>query len=296
MKEAFIEKQFRGSTWELIDACNGIIDEYQEAGYKLTLRQLYYQLVARAVLDENSMRAYNRVKTTLSDARLAGYVDWEAIEDRTRNLETFPSWASPAEIVGVAAKQYREDIWLNQPYHIEVWVEKEALAGVIAQACTKYRVGHLSCRGYMSQSEQYAAAQRFYEINQNQGKHCVVIHLGDHDPSGMDMTRDNQERLGLLSYHSDCVDVHRIALNMNQIDELQPPPNPAKFTDSRCEGYVAKYGYSSWELDALEPTYLNRIINEKIETFIDSDAMQEALEQEKHNRAILKDVVDNLKL
>jgi hypothetical protein len=101
----------------------------------------------------------------------------------------------------------------------------------------------------------------------NDSQRTVILHLGDHDPSGIDMTRDILERLqGFLGYHgcADSLTLYRIALNMDQVEEHNPPPNPAKLTDSRCAGYMDQYGDESWELDALRPDVLIELIRTKI--------------------------------
>lgn len=95
-----------------------------------------------------------------------------------------------------------------------------------------------------------------------------MIYFGDHDPSGIDMTRDVLERLSLFSDITP-IEVHRIALNMDQVEELNPPENPAKLTDSRASSYVAKFGDSSWELDAVEPAELARLVEAKVLEFRD---------------------------
>lgn len=176
----YVSKNFSSSSLEIIEVANRIIEEYQEDGYSLTLRQLYYQFVARDILP-NSMQSYKRLGSIINDARLAGLVSWTAIEDRTRNLVSSPHWESPAEILRAAASQYKEDLWATQPYRPEVWIEKEALVGVVAGICEELRVPYFACRGYTSQSEAWAAAQRFKEYSENR-QVPIVLHLGDHRP------------------------------------------------------------------------------------------------------------------
>jgi len=275
----YVSKKFSSSSLEIIEYANRIIDEYNDEGYKLTLRQLYYQFVARDILP-NSMRSYKRLGSIINDARLAGMVSWTAIEDRTRNLQSLSTWNTPADILKSAAHSYREDLWETQAYRPEVWIEKEALSGVVSGICEEYRVPYFACRGYTSQSEQWAAAMRFKKYRDN-GQVPVVLHLGDHDPSGIDMTRDNRDRLRLLS--GDDVEVHRLALNYNQIEQYNPPPNPAKLTDSRAEGYVSEFGHSSWELDALEPRIITNLIEHQITMLLLHDEWDKAYEREEKN-------------
>jgi hypothetical protein len=192
MKEKFQDRKFKLDSLALIERSNGIIAEYMADGYMLTLRQLYYQLVSRDVIP-NEQREYNRLGGIINDARLAGLVDWDAIEDRTRNLQSLSHWSTPDELVDLAATQYRIDKWSRengQKYRPEVWVEKDALIGVLERACNELDVPYFSCRGYTSQSELYGASKRMLWAIENHQTPCV-IHLGDHDPSGKDMTRDS---------------------------------------------------------------------------------------------------------
>lgn len=262
--ELFIEKKFQRKTLAIIATADEIIREYRAQGFILTLRQLYYQFVARDLLT-NTEQSYNRLGSIVNDARLAGLLDWDAIEDRTRNLDKNLHLDSPAHAVNVIRDQYGIDMWENQDVRCEVWIEKEALAGVIEAVCRELDCPFFACRGYVSQSEQWRAGVRF-----RRDQTTVVIHLGDHDPSGIDMTRDNLDRLRMFAgYHQ--VIVNRIALNMDQIDEYNPPPNPAKQTDSRFDEYSRLYGDESWELDALEPSVITELIRTEVDKHRDPD-------------------------
>lgn len=284
-REAFVLKNFGGEALSVIAQANAIIAEYQRQGFVLTLRQLYYQFVARGYIP-NTVQSYKRLGSIVNDGRLSGRIDWEAIEDRTRGIERLSTWTGAHDIVSACAHQYRSDLWKDQPYYVEVWVEKEALAGVFEQVCNRLRVPYLACRGYASQSELYRAAKRF-DAAHDDGRSTVVLHFGDHDPSGIDMTRDNRERLELLSRAS--VDVRRLALNMEQVEEYNPPPNPAKTTDSRASGYIREFGYESWELDALEPATLSALVESAVEDIIDRDAWERDAAEESQERAALDD-------
>lgn len=260
--EYFVGKEFRSETLDTINLANDIIVEYDALGFSLTLRQLYYQFVARGII-ANKQTEYKRLGSIINDARLAGMIDWDSIEDRTRFLRTHSSWSDPGSIIRSAADSYALNPWDDQTFYPEVWVEKDALVGVIEPACNRYRVPFFACRGYISQSEQWRAGKRYQEAMES-GKIPLVIHLGDHDPSGIDMTRDNAERLSMFA----CADieVRRIALNWDQVEAYKPPPNPAKETDSRSGGYIRQFGNASWELDALEPRVIDRLIRHEIES------------------------------
>lgn len=130
------------------------------------------------------------------------------------------------------------------------------------------------------------AAKRF----QRTKRRNIILHLGDHDPSGIDMTRDIQERLNLFDAD---VNVERIALQMEQVEELKLPPNPAKLTDSRCGDYIRRFGDSSWELDALTPQYIDALIEKHIKEFVDVDKFNEVARKEESQKDELNLIKDN---
>ena len=281
------EINFRQSSLDLIKLVNQVIQEYQAQGYELTLRQAYYQLVARGYIPNNE-RSYKNIGNLINDGRLAGLIDWYAITDRTRNLRGNSHWDTPAEVIESAKYSYRLDKWEGQPNYVEVWVEKDALVDVVGQACRPLDVPFFSCRGYTSQSEMWAAAQRF--IRRDDREQRIIIHLGDHDPSGIDMTRDIQERLEMFGAD---VMVKRVALTMEQVDFYTPPPNPAKLTDSRCWGYIQKFGNESWELDALEPKVITDLITEQVTMYRDDTLYQQVCDQERREKRELQLLCDN---
>ena len=290
MREQFIDRTFSRSSQAMIDTANGIIAEYLAQGFTLTLRQLWYQFVARGIL-KNKFRNYKRLGSVISDARLAGEIDWRAIEDRTRELVSVNHWDDPPHLLKACADQYRLDKWRGQLTRVEVWIEKEALVGVIEQVCADLDIAYFACRGYVSQSEQYAAGKRFEQYILDDAQNVVVLHLGDHDPSGIDMTRDTFDRLSMFTGRD--IEVRRIALNMDQVETYSPPPNYAKVTDSRYKAYVDKYGEDSWELDALEPRVVVDLIRDNVEPYIDRELWEEVVAEEERGTTYLRAAKDN---
>ena len=264
MKQKFVERVFSRENAEKISVVNGILEEYRKMGFRLSLRQLYYQLVARDYI-ENSQRSYKNIGSLVSNARQAGLIDWDMIEDRGRETVFSPHWDSPAEIVEAAARQFRIDKWKDQIWHIEVMVEKDALSGVLEPVCRELDIRITANKGYSSSSTMYEIGQRLKDKCLLEGKLICVVYLGDHDPSGIDMTRDIEERLSLYSNLKDgMIEVERIALNYDQVELWQPPENPAKESDSRFESYRDRFGESSWELDAIEPRRLASLVREEV--------------------------------
>lgn len=301
MYRQFKEIAFKRSTLAVIEQANEIIEEYEAQGFILTLRQLYYQFVAKALI-ENSERSYKNLGAIVADARIAGLMSWTAIEDRGRNCTVYGFEEDEQEVVSGLEYGLSYDFWARQENYVEIWVEKEALFSVIERTAQKWHVPHMACKGYLSVSEAYRAGQRFAEKAAD-GKNCFLLHLGDHDPSGIDMTRDNGARLDLFAGDG-IVEVRRVALNMPQVEAHKPPPNPAKITDSRAEEYIRRFGTKSWELDALKPQVIDKLLTKEISQLIDLDVWKETREEQDGKRFYLgevysrwdeiKELIDNL--
>lgn len=286
----YIEKRFNANSRIRIRTANEIIGEYQAAGYTLTLRQLYYQFVSRGLL-ENTQKNYKSLGKLITDARLAGLISWKAIEDRTRSSNAFLINESERHTFYGIEYGFAMDMWSNQDFYVEAWIEKEALSNVMEKPCREFRVPYMACKGYLSASEAWRAGGRFEEAIAR-GQKPVLIHLGDHDPSGIDMTRDNDDRLSMFARTHD-LDVRRIALNMDQVERYAPPPNPTKVTDSRSDSYLARFGEESWELDALEPAVIESLITSEIKTLVDPVRWNESLDIERERRRPLEAVYDH---
>ena len=290
MKEAFITWKPSASSLWILEKVNEVLAAYEAQGYKLTLRQLYYQLVARDFIP-NNVHSYTNLGNIVSQGRLAGLIDWGMIEDRVRVPAINTHWRSPAHILEAAAESYYRDHWEGQDCHVEVWCEKDAVSNIIEPVARRYDVIFMANRGYSSQSAMYEAYQRMFDYA-DAGRELWVIYLGDHDPSGIDMTRDIRDRMGLFLNNAGNGDepfegVNRIALNMDQIEQYHPPENPAKQTDSRYAGYTAEFGESSWELDALEPKVLADLVETAILRHLDVDKFNEVVKLEKKHKALI---------
>lgn len=273
---------------------------------------------------------------------MAGIVDWEAIEDRLRKPSRPAAFDSPQDIVRAAINQYRKDRQLGQKIHIEVWVEKDALSGVLKRVTEKYGIRIMVNRGYSSASAMYDSYERFYEAFQANQK-VKILYLGDFDPSGVDMVRDIKSRIDEFIIGSkevknmfdwDLVDeddfwsekyseyyynqklshndtmlmledeysiqkakdfeIIPIALTKEQIKHYNPPPNPAKITDPRAKEFIAKHGNTSWEVDALKPQVLNKILEDAILENIDLERYETILTEEIDDKEKLRKLSENL--
>jgi hypothetical protein len=221
MKQAYISKKFSPENERLVLFLDKMVTDYQRAGYMLSVRQLYYQLVSRDVV-ENTERSYKRVASIINDARLAGRLDWDAIEDRGRDIVVRNRWTSGGSILRAVADQYHMDMWQGQERRVFIMVEKAALAGVMERPARLYDVPLLAAKGYPSVSVVRELAIEHFLPYLMDGQRILLLHLGDHDPSGLDMTRDIQDRLRLFLDGGMGVEVRRIALNMPQVEQYQP--------------------------------------------------------------------------
>ena len=281
-------KKFSTERLAMIEKINSVVDKFEVDGYVLTVRQIYYQFVKNDWV-ANVPQSYNLLQGLINDGRLAGLISWTAIEDRERNLQGWNTFTAPAQALESVKENYKLDLWQGQSFRPEVWVEKKALEGVIGRICNELRVDFFACKGYNSQSEQWRAGRRFADYIRR-GQRPIVFHLGDHDPSGIDMTRDNRQRLSMFA--GSPIIVQRIALNMPQIEELDPPPNPAKLSDSRAQDYITQYGESSWELDALEPKYISDLIRDALMQIREEDKWDAMLAQEVNDKLLFDEMIE----
>jgi len=290
MKEQFISWNPNAISKKLIEITQEIFDSYREMGYKLTLRQLYYQLVKGNLLPDqwidpksgsaNNEKSYKKFGNIVSKGRLAGMLDWEMIEDRNRSVIKNSHWSSPKDILFAAADQFYLSRWENQDNYVFIMAEKDAVSNIAEPVCKKWDVSFLANKGYNSQSAIYDL-YNILKSKLNDGKIIHCIYLGDFDPSGIDMDRDIRDRLNLfLGTCGEKIAIERIALTEAQIRQYSPPENPAKITDSRYKKYIKKYGKSSWELDALDISDMERIIETAILKYMDMAVFDEIAQNE----------------
>jgi len=277
-KLCYVPKEFSAAHLKIIGHANQIIERYQADGYSLTLRSLYYKFVAGGIFKENNQKMYSLLQNVLNAGRLAGLIDWEAIEDNLRYLQGSPTVSGPHEAIKQAKAKLRLNLWADQDWQPEVWCEKDAMIGVVEGICDKLRVNFFACRGYTSQSAMYRAGQRMAQYVRD-GQQPIIFHFGDHDPSGIDMTRDNADRLELFA--GTRINFVRLGLNMKEIEQYNPPPNYAKPSDSRYEDYVRTFDTKDcWEIDALEPWVISSMIEDAVMRLRDETKWDAALARE----------------
>lgn len=313
MRIQYEEHSFTPDREELIERCDEVLEEYAERGIALTVRQLYYQCVTRDLFPDawadpatgvkNRVENYNRLKVLVAEARLAGRLDWDHVVDLGRETRRNAHWDSPAEILRGAAEQFRMDKWSEQTNYVEVMVEKQALESVLRPVCAELDVAFSANKGYASASFLHVRGREIGEVlRQNGWRTAMVLYLGDHDPSGLDMDRDVQDRLRLFAGCADwgCgvpgwedpVDpdrllVERVALTGGQIRRYKLAPDPAKLTDARAKRYVAQHGRNSWELDALDPQVLAGLVRDAVGCYRNDEHWRKSVQIEERHRSRL---------
>jgi hypothetical protein len=289
MKHCYIPKTFYKKTAELLAECDAVCTTYAKKGYTLTLRQLFYQLVATNRI-ENTVREYKNLGVVVTDGRYAGVLDWEHITDRVRVIKRKPRWQDVEDFVNSVAPQFHVDTWREQTYRPEVWIEKDALIELAEEACEPLDIPYIAVKAYNSASAMWEASKRFREY-QRDGQTPLILHLGDHDYTGDDCSRFLRERMELLT--DGPVELNRLALNADQIEKYELPPQPGKQSDPRFKGYLAKHKTTEvWELDALRPDVIVEIIENGIRQALDDDSRQPYIAVAAEGRELLQAVSD----
>jgi hypothetical protein len=294
MRQKYRNIKFRKNSLILLEKINSILEEFKDQNITVTSRQLYYQLVSKDIIS-NQQKEYKKMCSLLTKFRYAGLIDWDCIEDRVRIPKIPRIYEDLDEIIWAAKCSYKLDRWDGQEYHVELWTEKDALSSVLQPICTKYQIPFVVNRGYTSSSAMYDSKERLLKkVFKN--KKCIILYLGDHDPSGLDMIRDINERLHEFmdyskevrrefleldqQFHGDkliitqdmidnYLEIIPIGITMEQIKEYSPPPNPTKITDTRSKKYIKDFGNTSWEVDSLKPNILQELIEESILRYLD---------------------------
>jgi hypothetical protein len=281
VKEAFetMTQRLQAQVEQRYKLINQIIDEYAAKGItRLTGRQIFYQFVARGWVPNTKKDDYNVVLLALRTGRERGFIDWDAVEDRSRSVLTPTTWSSPSEIIASAARSYREDLWQNQKCRPEVWIEKQALAGLIEDVCDEYAVPLYTPRGFDSSSMAYEAGKRLQHQIENGGPR----------PIGSEDIRNRLEKYS----HGHNIEVRRLGLTLQQVRRYRPPPNPVKEADTRTSWYRRQFRTNEcWELDALDPVRLVQLVRNDITSLIDNAKWKAAQRRERRNRKTLEKLV-----
>jgi len=289
MKIAYRPMKLSNKNLEKLGMIASIIDRYEREGYRMTVRQVYYQLVGRDLIP-NNLQEYKKVGHLLVEGRMGGVIDWNTIEDRIRIPNIPYSADNIPDALGDVLAQYRLNRQLGQEKDIMVLVEKDALSGVLKKVTYKWHVPLLVNRGYSSQS----ALHNLYKQVTRSGNPVDIVYVGDHDPSGKDMPRDIESRLLEFGMPSEMLNIETVALNWDQIEKYDLPENPAKLSDPRAKQYIAEFGNDSWELDAIDVKELHRIVDEAIASRVDMAQFEYMMSREKMDKRRLQKMIDDM--
>jgi hypothetical protein len=257
---------------QLLAQVQKILSEYSG---QLTLRQIYYQLVSRQVIQNNESE-YRRVSRLCVIGRDEGILPEDKFIDRLRQLDMPNSWEDLADFMETVRRSYRKDYWISQPCYIEIWSEKDALRSVMSVA-KRYGVSLMVCRGHASRTAIYETSLRYKE---HSNKELFLFYFGDHDPSGHAISNSLFERLS--SFDGGLpITFSRVALNVEQIQKYNLPQDPAKEKDPNYKKFIQQHGDGVAELDALPPAILTQMIEECIRNVIEWDAWNMAATIEK---------------
>ncbi len=262
----------RPRTLALIDVARQILAEH----HPMTVRQVYYQLVARQLIT-NKRSQYQAVSKALVAARQEGLISWDWIEDRLRRPRGVAMWSDLNDFASGAASSFRLDVWEEQPLYLECWLEKDALSGIFEDVLRTYGVTLNVGRGYDGWDSIHNASKRLSAGD-------TVLYFGDFDPSGEDMARSLRDRMAFFDCRPEII---KCALTPEDIERYALPPDFAKTTDSRCAAFVAKHGDVSVELDALPGDVLKDRLVHEVEKRMDLVALARVRAFERSERARL---------
>jgi len=276
----------------LNERCIAIVEDYASQGFRVTVRQVHYQVVSRFPEDyPNTPETYGRVQRMLKEGRETGSIDWQNIEDRTRSLDAPAHWDSPLDMIRSDSTVFRLDLWAGQQYRPEIWTEKQAATGIVLDLQDTYHLTLYSCRGFNSLSGAYSTRQRFERYLEN-GQTPIILYIGDCDPSGQIMDMGDN---GIASHLPEGAVLERLALTPQQAAMRNLPPLPAKLSDSRTAGYIVRNGNAHcWELDALAPNEIQALITNRLTELIDRPIWDETVKRQLDGQRLLQKIYEDL--
>jgi hypothetical protein len=275
---------------ELADRSQRIADLIGDMEHPVTVRQVFYAATVAGIVaktDDGPGNGYDIVQRVLSQSRTDGIVPWRWIIDNTRRTILPSMWGSPAEILRAVAQQYKRDPWAEQDEAVSIWLEKDALAGVLESVTMPLGVPLNVMRGFTSKSQAKTACETFEQSD----RPMHVYHLGDYDPSGLVAT-DALENF-LRKNCTNEIHFERLALTPKQIKQWKLPTRPTKTGGNRHA--VNFGGDESCELDAIPPDKFRALVRGAIMQHIDTDTLAEVTERENDEKAVLLKVARSLK-
>jgi hypothetical protein len=259
--------------------------EILDADKPQTVRQVYYRAVCLGLIEKTEAAYKSIICRLLTAMRKRGEIPFEWLADNTRWMRKPKTYSSLKSAILSAQQYYRRDLWMDQDAYVEVWLEKEALAGVLVEVTEEWDVPLMVTRGYPSLSFLHSAAEQI----EDQEKPTHIYYFGDYDPSGLDISRCVKEGLRDMAPDAD-ITFARVAVTQDQIEMYGLPTRPTKRTDSRSKAF-ADY---SVEVDALPAADLRRICRSCIEEHVDRDRHEKLLLVEREERAKFEQIAMRL--
>jgi len=274
-------KRYRRSRAEIAllnQAIVDVLDDYNP----MTVRQVFYRMVAKGLIQKDE-KAYKVIQRLLLKLRLDNTIPYEYIADLTRWMRKPTTYSDADRMLQLTISAYRKSLWQRQPAYVEIWLEKDALAGIVYDITQQFDVPLMVARGFSSVTFLHEAALAYQGI----GKPVYVYHLGDYDPSGL-LINESKER-GLKKFAGDGVEIYfeKIAVTPEQIKLYNLPLRPTKnSTHSR------NFKGGSVEIDAIEPRTLQALVQWHITKHIDENEWQGVLQTEKAERESLEQIYE----
>ena len=287
-----IDMLFRGRNRELARDLITIIDELTEY-WPLTVRQVYYQCVARLLID-NKLAEYQRVSKLMTTLRRNDLVSWDAIEDRTRRTTDKRGVPGLSEFITEQSEYFLDWRYYHrcrvqeQDAYLEAAIEKDALSSIVEDVLWPYCTRLNVVRGQVSATMAHDMSLRFDSAYRN-GQRPVLLYFGDLDPSGIAIPLSLIDKM--KEHHTVDVTLDRRALNPQQIDEFNLPESfeAAKKDDPNYKKWLRDYsGVPATELDALHPGVLRDLVKDAVESHLDMESFREQMEIEERERERLK--------
>jgi hypothetical protein len=265
------------STKAAMAARRSLLLEIVRTGRPMTVRQVFYQATVRGIV-EKAETGYAKVQTDLTAMRRSGEMPYDWLADNTRWQRKPRTYSSIQQALAETARFYRKSLWDEAGCYVEVWLEKDALSGVVYPVTSDYDVPLMVARGYASLSFLAAAAEHINDLDVP----AYIFHLGDYDPSGVDAGRKIEATLRELAPNA-TIHFHRLAVTPEQITAWSLPTRPTKQTDTRARGF----GDISVELDAIEPNELRALVRQWIEALMPAEELAVLKEAEASERSML---------
>lgn len=258
--------------------------------HPMTVRQVFYQLVSMGIIDKTEGEYKNAVDRLLVRMRRQGELPFNWLSDNTRWMRKPRTYSSLNEMLDTSAAAYRRAVWDNQDAYVEIWLEKDALAGVLAEETRPWDVPLMVVRGFSSLTFLHSAAETIAEV----GKPTYLYYFGDYDPSGIDISRKVERDLRQFAREiNPKSEIHfeRVGVTLEQVETYNLPTRPTKTSDSRSKKFVGR----SVEVDALPADVLRELARDCITQHIDERALEVLRAAEESERATLRRWVDSLK-